>query len=594
MGLKRNRRENGNIWAGFVDAVTTLLMVLMFVLTIFTVMQTMLRDTITSQSNQLSELNAQVAQLADALGLERNKSADLTTQVGNLQSSLSAARAEGDRQAGLIASLTTDLTAKQNELSAAQGKIASFEAQVASLLAQRDAQQGQIGTLTASLTDLQAAQSKLLTEKEALDLAIAKARDEINADQEAARLAAARRDALEAMVNDLKRRSSEGEASLAAALASLEAAKSEKAGLLATNAELAARATGAESQLSDAEKARLAEAAAAEALRQKLAGVDAQLTEAEKTRLEDLAAAEALREKLKNSDTELTAMTLALEEQRRRAEETLTLLAAAQASAEAAKVQGSDKATLLAQAQKILTEKDQELLKSSRDMALLNEQMVALRTQLGELQGLLDASAAKDKNAKVQIDSLGSQLNSALAQVAAEQKRRADLEEAERKRLALENQDLSKYRSEFFGQISKLLAGQPGVKVVGDRFVFDSEVLFNPGSADLAPGGQAQIASVVDTLKKVVDQIPPQINWIIRVDGHTDNIPLSGTGQFADNWQLSQARALSVVKFMQNNLGFPPSRLAAAGFGEYQPVATGDTAAARAQNRRIELKLTER
>jgi chemotaxis protein MotB len=189
---------------------------------------------------------------------------------------------------------------------------------------------------------------------------------------------------------------------------------------------------------------------------------------------------------------------------------------------------------------------------------------------------------------------LGSQLNSALAQVAAEQKRRADLEEAERKRLALENQDLSKYRSEFFGQISQLLAGQPGVRVVGDRFVFDSEVLFNPGSADLAPEGQVQIRSVVDTLKKAVGQIPPQIPWIIRVDGHTDNIPLSGLGEFADNWALSQARALSVVKFMQEGLGFAPDRLAAAGFGEYQPVAAGDSPEARAQNRRIELKLTER
>ena len=194
----------------------------------------------------------------------------------------------------------------------------------------------------------------------------------------------------------------------------------------------------------------------------------------------------------------------------------------------------------------------------------------------------------------MQIEALGSQLNSALAQVAAEQKRRADLEEAERKRLEAENQDLSKYRSEFFGQISKLLEGQPGVRVVGDRFVFDSEVLFNPASADLAPEGQAQIRSVVDTLKQVVDQIPPGINWIIRVDGHTDNVPLSGTGQFADNWALSQGRALSVVKFMQNSLGFPPERLAAAGFGEYQPVSGEDTPEGRAQNRRIELKLTER
>ena len=580
MGLARSRRDGGNIWAGFVDAVTTLLMVLMFVLTIFTVMQSMLRDTITAQGTQLSELNAQVAQLAEALGLETSRATELTTQVGTLQSSLGAALAEGEQRASLIASLSADLTAKQGELTAAQGRIVSFEAQVASLLAQGDAQKGEIGSLTASLTDLQAAQARLITQKEALDLAVAKAREEIDAGEEAARLAAARRDALEAMITDLKRRASEGASSLAAALASLESARTETAGLAA--------------QLSEADLARLAEAAAAEALRLKLAGVDAELTEAEKTRLVDMAAAEALRERLKNSDAELTAMTLALEEQRRRAEETLTLLAAAQASAEAATVAGSDKAALLAAAERILTQKDEDILRAARDMALLNAQMTALRGQLGTLQSLLDASAAKDSDAKVQIEALGSQLNSALAQVAAEQKRRADLEEAERLRLQTENQDLSKYRSEFFGQINQLLAGQPGVRVVGDRFVFDSQVLFNPGSADLAPEGQVQIKRVVDTLRLVVDKIPPQINWIIRVDGHTDNVPVGGVEQFADNWQLSQARALSVVKFMQDGLGFPPERLAAAGFGEYQPVAAGDTPEARAQNRRIELKLTER
>ena len=594
MGLSRNRRDGGMIWAGFVDAVTTLLMVLMFVLTIFTVTQSMLRDTITTQGTQLDALSAQVAQLADALGLEKAHSADLAGQVGTLQTSLGAAQAAGGRQSALIATLNAQLTAKAGELTNAQGKIASFEAQVASLLAQRDAQAGQIGTLSASLADVRAAQAKVITEKEALDLALAKARDEISADQETARLAAARRDALEAMIADMKRQATEGQATLAATLASLDAANADKATLQATAAELQARLAGKQTEVSAAEAARLAEAAAAEALRVKLAGVNATLTEAEKTRLVDLAAAEALREKLKNSDDQLTAMTLALEEQRRRAEETLTLLAAAEASAKDAAAAGDQKAALLAEAQKVLTEKDQDLLKSAQGMALLNQQVNALRAQLGSLQQLLDASAAKDTTAKVQIEALGSQLNAALAQVASEQKKRADLEAAEAARLAAENQDLSKYRSEFFGQISQLLAGQPGVRVVGDRFVFDSEVLFNPGSADLAPEGQVQIKAVVDTLKTVVDQIPPQINWIIRVDGHTDNVPISGAGQFADNWELSQARALSVVKYMQYSLGFPPERLAAAGFGEYQPVAAGDTPEARAQNRRIELKLTER
>ena len=172
--------------------------------------------------------------------------------------------------------------------------------------------------------------------------------------------------------------------------------------------------------------------------------------------------------------------------------------------------------------------------------------------------------------------------------------RERQLEAAERARLEAENKDRARFRSEFFGQLSKLLEGREGVRVVGDRFVFSSEVLFNPGSADLAPEGRAQIASVVSILNEVKDEIPEGIDWIIRVDGHTDNVPLSGSGAFSDNWQLSQGRALSVVRFMQDELGFPPERMAATGFGEYQPVAAGDSAEARAQNRRIELKLTEK
>ena len=131
------------------------------------------------------------------------------------------------------------------------------------------------------------------------------------------------------------------------------------------------------------------------------------------------------------------------------------------------------------------------------------------------------------------------------------------------------------------------------MQIVWDRFIFSSEVLLESASATLSPAGQEQIANVATILSEVSDQIPDAIDWIVRVDGHTDNIPISG-GEFADNWELSQARALSVVRFMTEGLGFPPERLAATGFGEYRPVDPTNTAEARAQNRRIELKLTER
>lgn len=523
MGL-RTRRDSSMIWPGFVDAVTTLLMVMMFILTIFTVMQMVLRDTITQQSNELDSLTDQIAQLADALGLEKQKSAELTAKVGQLDASLSAAKAEGEEKSALIASLSGQLATAKGDLAAAQGKIASFEEQVASLLAEK-------ADLAASVQGLEADKKKLLTEQEAAQVALASARDEIDKQTEEARLAAARREAMAALVETLRRQSAEATA-----------------------------------KLSDAEAGRLVDAKA----------------------LEDL------RNKLKSSDDELTAMTLALEEQRKKAEETLTLLAAAQTAA-AKKAEGlTGKDAALAAAEQALSAEQAKSLEAQRKVALLNEQIASLRGQLASLQQVLNEAADKDAKAKVQLENLGSQLNSALAQVAAEQRKRAELEEAEKLRLQAENADLAKYRSEFFGKLSVLLDKREGVRVVGDRFVFSSEVLFQAGAADLSPEGEAQIAGVVKILNEIKGDIPPEIDWIIRVDGHTDNTPLSGTGEFRDNWELSQARALSVVRYMQTALGFPPERLAATGFGEYRPVASGDDEASRAQNRRIELKLTER
>ena len=129
---------------------------------------------------------------------------------------------------------------------------------------------------------------------------------------------------------------------------------------------------------------------------------------------------------------------------------------------------------------------------------------------------------------------------------------------------------------------------------MGDRFVFASEVLFPPGGYNLSPEGEVEIAKVADILRGVIGDIPPSIDWVIRVDGHTDDVPLTGHSKYADNWELSQGRALSVVRFLVEILGIPPSRLSANGFGEYQPINTDDTAEARSQNRRIELKFTEK
>ena len=202
---------------------------------------------------------------------------------------------------------------------------------------------------------------------------------------------------------------------------------------------------------------------------------------------------------------------------------------------------------------------------------LLNLQLAALRTQIGQLNAALEASEALSKERKVQIADLGRRLNVALAGKV---------------------QELARYRSEFFGRLREVLGNRPDIQVVGDRFVFQSEVLFDSGSADLADEGQIQVAALAETLGEIASEIPPDIDWVLRVDGHTDRIPIN-TAQFPSNWELSTARAISVVKFLIEH-GIPAERLAATGFGEFQPLdARGDEFAFR-RNRRIELKLTQR
>ena len=318
-----------------------------------------------------------------------------------------------------------------------------------------------------------------------------------------------------------------------------------------------------------------------------------------------LAQAESVEENLNTRLAEALSRVQALEEQgaaltgdqanlREKLAQALAAKLAAETLAEDTTTAAERRAALLAQAEQTLSEEKAVSAEAQRQTELLNQQVAELRAQLGNLQSLLDDAVARDAAKSVELQSLGSDLNTALARVAAEERRRAELEAAERKRLEEETKDLAQYRSEFFGRLRNLLGNQEGVRIEGDRFVFSSEVLFAQGSAVLSQDGKAEIAKVAGILRSVVNDIPSEIDWVIRVDGHTDNVPLSGFGEFSDNWELSQARALSVVKYMVNFLGIAPDRLAANGFGQYQPVAKGNSEAARAQNRRIELKFTEK
>lgn len=215
---------------------------------------------------------------------------------------------------------------------------------------------------------------------------------------------------------------------------------------------------------------------------------------------------------------------------------------------------------------------ERKLSESARaEVVLLNQQLAALRTQLEQLQKALSVAEQTAAEQKVQIAALGQRLNAALAGKV---------------------QELARYRSEFFGRMREILGDNSDIRIVGDRFVFSSEVLFATGSAEIGADGRAQLVRVAQALKDVSARIPADIDWILQVEGHTDRLPIS-TPQFPSNWELSTARAMSVIRLLTEN-GIPPQRLSAAGYGEFHPLEGGLGREALQRNRRIELKLTQR
>ena len=207
---------------------------------------------------------------------------------------------------------------------------------------------------------------------------------------------------------------------------------------------------------------------------------------------------------------------------------------------------------------------------ASAEVARLTTAMESLRSELSRLRALLAEREKQAEEDKIAIANLGKALNSALANKV---------------------QELRRFRSEFFGRLRDVLEGRSDVKIVGDRFVFQSEVLFAPGQTSIGEEGQKQLAQIAAALTEIIREIPEDIPWILQIDGHTDDVPVSGV--YADNWDLSTERALSVVRFMIRE-GVPASRLSASGYGEFQPIATGNSVEDRQKNRRIELKLTQR
>jgi chemotaxis protein MotB len=312
-------------------------------------------------------------------------------------------------------------------------------------------------------------------------------------------------------------------------------------------------------------------------LKNRLDDLSARLQASLKERGEAIARAEAaensaaqLREDLDEATVQVAANDAEIARQKQQ-------LASLQADIESLRQLRDDLERRATQLAATVQQRDRDLTRSESQNALLdarvnllNQQVAALREQLAQLSAALDLAKVEAKQKDAQIADLGVRLNVALA-------RKVD--------------ELQRYRSEFFGRLREILGKYPGIRIEGDRFVFQSELLFPTGSATLTPQGQRQLAELAKTLKATTARIPDDIDWVLRVDGHTDRRPIS-TPRYPSNWDLSTDRALSVVEFLISQ-GIPPNRLAAAGFGEFHPIDKSGTPEALARNRRIEIKLTQ-
>ncbi len=286
--------------------------------------------------------------------------------------------------------------------------------------------------------------------------------------------------------------------------------------------------------------------------------------------------------KLRAQISQLTSL-LSLETSRKKsAEDELATLSASLSTAEAERkrlegllsAEGDKGASADARISALTGQLDEQKQLSAQAQAqveLLNQQIAALRRQMAAIAESLDASEKRDKESQTRIADLGQRLNVALA-------RRV--------------QELSQYRSTFFGELRKVLGDRDDIQIVGDRFVFQAEVFFDSGSAEVNPEGLSQLDKLAQALQQLEGKIPPELNWVLRIDGHTDIRPIASPA-FPSNWELSSARAISVVKYLMTR-GVPANRLVAAGFGEFQPLRPGSSDDDLRRNRRIELKLTEK
>jgi chemotaxis protein MotB len=473
-GYHRRRQQNGlDAWPGYVDALSTLLMVTIFVLLVFVLAQGLLSVTLTGKDKALERLNQEISQLTDMLSLERGRAADLQGNVASLAHDLGE--------------VTTARDALAHQLSTAQAEVAEDSSQVSALTAERD-------RLNAKLAD-----------------------SVVQAQSANARL------------NDIQ-------------------------GQLGQQTEAAATAN---SQLVSLQTALTA-------TQRKLSGTDASLSQATAAIAAATAATRAANERLADLQSQLAAAET-------RADTAEASLATTRTALRQDQAQLSQEQLLVAAGSNALSQQKQATVQADAEITLLNQQMAQLRQQLTAIATALQLEVSQGRDKDAEIADLGRKLNLALA---------------------AKVQELQRYRSDFFGKLREILKDQPNIKIVGDRFVFQSDVLFPVDGATLTPAGQGQIGDIATAVKGIMKEIPPNISWMLRVDGHADSQPIT-SGPYKNNWELSAERAIAVVQLLIQD-GVPANHLAATAFADTQPIDPAPTPAAYAKNRRIEFRLTDR
>ncbi len=583
--LRNRLSDTTNIWPGFVDVLATLLIVIIFVLMVFTVSQIYLSDAISGRDKALEDLRAQINELSKILVIETKDKEEALSTLSETEKKLEDTELNLQSEQLLSEQLQTDVAKKRSEIFVQEQNIIALSEQISSLLKEL--------RIVANALETYEGQEITLLETEGLGERINKA-------------LATRIDQLKILNQELDNANFkllESEKSLKSTIAELNeknenlmaineslgleeggieeqllAIKNKNEKLLSlndelekTNTELSLRDEELQSQISQYQELMNDLLEINDSLGLKDASLNEQLDairfkNEELARLnKDLIQKDSTIFNLRGKISELNNVLSLSEDKQKQQLEKLELLQSQIVSLE--QESQTQKETSLEEIKNM----EIQASKTLEQVEILSNQIDTLQKEIALLNDALEASESEALIKDLEIEVLGEKLNKALTSKVFE---------------------LQKYRSEFFGKLQSILGDRKDIKIVGDRFIFESELLFDSASADLQLSGKEKLSEIGLTLKETTNDIPSDIDWIIMVEGHTDKKPIQ-TIRYPSNWELSSARANTVLKLLLD-LGFPPNRLASAGYGEFYPISEGETESDLQQNRRIELKLTSR